>query len=177
MNNHMHKFEISVCQKLTHLNRFPSCVCTSGLGGSNLTAIWLIFLHRDHIPFEVVRARFEHMAGHTDSLSRILTLAPRERNRQLVATGLAHETTVPGIICTTLPGHWRVNKSLPETFFVYSESIADGVTVRLSAYDDTGIPSEVRNDTACFQNTIAKFNDLRFLGKSGRGVFLSSCVN
>ena len=44
------------------------------------------------------------------------------------------------------------------------------VTVR--AGNDENYHAELRNCTAVMKNQVAKFNDLRFVGRSGRGEFL-----
>ena len=80
------------------------------------------------------------------------------------------ETQNPNFVCTKLPSHWRCNKSLLKIFEVLSLSdIPDGTKVILTAGNDSNPAAELRNATATFKNQVARFNDLRFVGRSGRG--------
>ena len=45
----------------------------------------------------------------------------------------------------------------------------DGTLVTVRAGNDDNYCGELRNATAIMKNQIAKFNDLRFVGRSGRG--------
>jgi len=49
----------------------------------------------------------------------------------------------------------------------------DGTLVTVRAGNDENYCGELRNATAIMKNQVAKFNDLRFVGRSGRGEFLS----
>lgn len=83
---------------------------------------------------------------------------------ELVPTGS------PCVFCTPLPAHWRSNKTLPITFcVVILADINDGVLVTIKAGNDENLSSELRNAVAPVKNNVAKFNDLRFVGRSGRG--------
>ncbi len=83
---------------------------------------------------------------------------------ELVRTGS------PCIICTSLPTHWRSNKTLPTAFRVVClGGVEDGTLVTVRAGNDENCSSELRNATAVVKNHVAKFNDLRFIGRSGRG--------
>ena len=54
--------------------------------------------------------------------------------------------------------------------------IEDGTLVTLNAGNDDNYGSELRNNSALMRDGVAKFNDLRFVGRSGRGEpFCSSC--
>eukprot|EP01134_Creolimax_fragrantissima_P003640 CFRG3640T1 len=78
-------------------------------------------------------------------------------------------TSVPTITVTALPDHWRCNKSLPVPLtLISSADIEDGTEVEVSTriQDTTG---ELKNNTASFLNNQAKFNDFRFVSRSGRG--------
>ncbi|KAL1380522.1 hypothetical protein pipiens_000052 [Culex pipiens pipiens] len=46
--------------------------------------------------------------------------------------------------------------------------------VTVSAGNDENFCGELRNCTAIMKNQVAKFNDLRFVGRSGRGKFDST---
>ena len=84
-------------------------------------------------------------------------------------------TNSPNFVCTILPSHWRCNKTLPVPFKVLSLSdVSDGTKVMLTAGNDENPSAELRNATATFKNQVARFNDLRFVGRSGRG---KSCLN
>lgn len=50
--------------------------------------------------------------------------------------------------------------------------IGDGTLVTVRAGNDENCCAELRNSTALMKNQVAKFNDLRFVGRSGRGEFL-----
>lgn len=73
-------------------------------------------------------------------------------------------------VCTVLPTHWRSNKTLPIAFKVVAlGEVMDGTLVTVMAGNDENFSGELRNCTAVMKNQVAKFNDLRFVGRSGRG--------
>jgi Runt domain len=79
-------------------------------------------------------------------------------------------TGSPHIVCSTLPTHWRSNKTLPVAFKVVAlGDVQDGTPCHLMCGNDENFCGELRNCTAVMKNQIAKFNDLRFVGRSGRG--------
>ena len=87
-----------------------------------------------------------------------------EHPGELVKTGS------PSFLCSALPTHWRSNKTLPVAFKVIAlGEISDGTIVTLRAGNDENYCAELRNCTAVMKNQVAKFNDLRFVGRSGRG--------
>lgn len=47
--------------------------------------------------------------------------------------------------------------------------ICDGTVVNVKAGNDENHSAELRNNNAVMKNGVAKFNDLRFVGRSGRG--------
>ncbi len=47
--------------------------------------------------------------------------------------------------------------------------ISDGTLVTVMAGNDENYSAELRNATAAIKNQVARFNDLRFVGRSGRG--------
>ena len=49
-------------------------------------------------------------------------------------------------------------------------SVPDGTQVTVFAGNDEEFSAELRNNTTTFKNNIARFNDLRFIGRSGRGM-------
>ncbi|EEB14887.1 runx1, putative [Pediculus humanus corporis] len=87
-----------------------------------------------------------------------------EHPGELVRTGSPH------LVCTMLPPHWRSNKTLPVAFKVVAlGEVLDGTLVTVRAGNDENFCGELRNCTAVMKNQVAKFNDLRFVGRSGRG--------
>lgn len=88
-----------------------------------------------------------------------------EHPGELVRTGSPH------VVCTVLPPHWRSNKTLPVAFKVVAlGEVGDGTLVTVRAGNDENYCAELRNCTAVMKNQVAKFNDLRFVGRSGRGM-------
>ena len=104
-----------------------------------------------------MRARFKPDKPMLDALS--------ENPGELV------KTDSPNFVCSVLPSHWRCNKTLPVAFKVIALSgdIPDGLTVTILAGNDDNYSAELRNSTAVIKNQVARFNDLRFVGRSGRG--------
>lgn len=95
----------------------------------------------------------------------------QEYHGELVTTGS------PSVLCSTLPTHWRSNKSLPCAFKVVAlDDIQDGTIVTIKAGNDENFCAELRNCTAVMKNQVAKFNDLRFVGRSGRGKSFSITI-
>jgi len=83
---------------------------------------------------------------------------------ELVRTGSPH------LVCTALPDHWRANKALPVVFNVLSlGEVPDGTAVTVMAGNEDNVYGDIKNATASMSNGVAKFTDLRFVGKSGRG--------
>ncbi|KAK0083563.1 hypothetical protein PV325_008610 [Microctonus aethiopoides] len=86
-----------------------------------------------------------------------------EHPGELIRTGCPH------LVCTVLPTHWRSNKTLPIAFKVVAlGDVGDGTLVTIRAGNDENCCAELRNCTALMKNQVAKFNDLRFVGRSGR---------
>lgn len=66
------------------------------------------------------------------------------------------------------------NKTLPVAFKVVAlGDVNDGTMVTVRAGNDENYCAELRNSSAVMKNQIAKFNDLRFVGRSGRGEIFS----
>lgn len=79
-------------------------------------------------------------------------------------------TDSPNILCSRLPTHWRQNKALPGAFrIVLAEEVPDGTEVSIHAGNDENCTAELRHCLTFFKNRVARFNDLRFVGRSGRG--------
>ena len=88
----------------------------------------------------------------------------QEHPGELIRTG------APNLLCSILPGHWRSNKTLPVAFKVIAlGDVGDGTICTVKAGNDENCCAELRNATAVMKNQVAKFNDLRFVGRSGRG--------
>lgn len=87
------------------------------------------------------------------------------------------KTDSPNFLCTELPTHWRKNKSLPTPFKVVAlDGIMDGTQCILQAGNDEEYSGDLRNASAVFKNNQARFNDLRFIGRSGRGKTFTLCI-
>ncbi|KAE9552903.1 hypothetical protein FO519_003888 [Halicephalobus sp. NKZ332] len=80
------------------------------------------------------------------------------------------KTASPDVFCTSLPNHWRSNKSLPNPFMVLVLApVEDGTRVTVSAGNEENCAADVKNNVTEIHQQVAKFSDLRFVGKSGRG--------
>lgn len=107
--------------------------------------------------------RSQHPSSASSSSSAFDTMV--DHQGELIQTGS------PYFLCTALPTHWRSNKSLPVAFRVVAlGEIADGTVVAIRAGNDENYCCELRNHTAVMKNQVAKFSDLRFVGRSGRGI-------
>jgi runt-related transcription factor len=95
---------------------------------------------------------------------RLLNEVMKDHPGELVRTGS------PSVVCSALPTHWRSNKTLPVAFkVILLDEVNDGTVVQVRAGNDENYCGELRNCTAIIKNQVAKFNDLRFVGRSGRG--------
>ncbi|XP_072761383.1 uncharacterized protein [Anoplolepis gracilipes] len=102
---------------------------------------------------------------------RLVGEAQAEHPGELVRTGS------PYFLCSQLPTHWRSNKTLPVAFKVVAlGEVGDGTLVTVRAGNDENCCAELRNSTALMKNQVAKFNDLRFVGRSGRGKSFSITI-
>ncbi|GIY30531.1 runt-related transcription factor 1 [Caerostris darwini] len=117
-----------------------------------------------HLSAESGGSSRDAMADFFVPVERTLTEVLSEHPGELVKTGS------PSVVCSALPTHWRSNKTLPVAFRVVSlGEIVDGTLVTIKAGNDENYCAELRNATAVMKNQVAKFNDLRFVGRSGRG--------
>jgi len=95
---------------------------------------------------------------------RALFSALDDTTSKLIRTGS------PNVVCSLLPEHWRINKALPAAFRVVAlTAVADGTAVELAAGNDENMCGELVNSTAVMHDQIARFTDLRFISRSGRG--------
>lgn len=102
---------------------------------------------------------------------RFLNFIVDNSQAELVRTGS------PNILCSALPSHWRANKTLPVTFKVVClNDVPDDTLVTIKAGNDDNCCGELRNNTALMKHQVAKFNDLRFVGRSGRGKLFSLMI-
>ncbi|XP_055682609.1 protein lozenge [Lutzomyia longipalpis] len=102
---------------------------------------------------------------------RLVFEAQQEYPGELVRTGS------PYFLCSALPNHWRSNKTLPIAFKVVAlVDVGDGTMVTVRAGNDENYCAELRNCSAVMKNQVAKFNDLRFVGRSGRGKSFSLTI-
>ncbi|XP_069132768.1 runt-related transcription factor 1-like isoform X1 [Argopecten irradians] len=108
-----------------------------------------------------------------DSPHNMTEVVPGERTLSSVLSdhpGELVRTGSPNFVCSVLPSHWRSNKTLPVAFKVVSlGEVKDGTRVTITAGNDENYCPELRNSTAYMKHQVAKFNDLRFVGRSGRG--------
>lgn len=103
-------------------------------------------------------------------------LALEEALASITATTKLLPTGCPNVICTELPTHWRSNKSLPTPFTVFALGpVPDGTSVTVSAGNEENCCADLRNNKTHMNGQIARFSDLRFVGKSGRGLFWVHC--
>uniref|UniRef100_UPI0037E7E44A runt-related transcription factor 2 n=1 Tax=Semicossyphus pulcher TaxID=241346 RepID=UPI0037E7E44A len=89
------------------------------------------------------------------------------------------QTDSPNFLCSSLPQHWRCNKTLPRAFTVVAlgNDVPDGVVVTVMAGNEDNSSAELRNATATMKQGYAHFNDLRFIGRSGRGKSFTVSIN
>ncbi|XP_029962625.1 runt-related transcription factor 3-like isoform X2 [Salarias fasciatus] len=89
------------------------------------------------------------------------------------------QTDSPNFLCSSLPQHWRCNKTLPRAFSVVAlgNDVPDGVAVTVMAGNEDNSSAELRNATATMKQGHAHFNDLRFIGRSGRGKSFTVTIN
>ncbi|KAM5263551.1 runt-related transcription factor 2 isoform 4-T4 [Ctenodactylus gundi] len=101
-------------------------------------------------------------------------LRPPHDNRTMVEIIADHpaelvRTDSPNFLCSVLPSHWRCNKTLPVAFKVVAlGEVPDGTVVTVMAGNDENYSAELRNASAVMKSQVARFNDLRFVGRSGR---------
>ncbi|XP_022247314.1 runt-related transcription factor 1-like isoform X2 [Limulus polyphemus] len=127
-----------------------------------------------HLPTDLFGSSADTSDIMTDFLlpgERALHEALSEHPGELVRTGS------PSLLCSSLPSHWRSNKTLPVSFKVVAlADVSDGTVVTLRAGNDENFCAELRNSSAIMKNHVAKFNDLRFVGRSGRGKSLTITI-
>ncbi|CAH2229939.1 jg14012 [Pararge aegeria aegeria] len=124
-----------------------------------------------HLPYESRGRRRREMADLEPWWLHSIIEETKSEHPDLVRTGS------PDYMCSALPHHWRSNKTLPGGFKVVAlGEVIDGTQVTVRAGNDENCSAELRNNTALMKNGIAKFNDLRFVGRSGRGKSFSLTI-
>ncbi|CAG9112098.1 hypothetical protein JYU34_001594 [Plutella xylostella] len=117
-----------------------------------------------HLPFEPRGRRRREMSEWELYFESLKSAAQSEHGPDLITTNS------PDLMCTALPEHWRSNKTLQNGFKVVALGVvADGTEVTVRAGNDENHAAELKNNTARMKNCVAKFQDLRFVGRSGRG--------
>nr|APU52173.1 transcriptional regulatory protein Runt-1 [Dugesia japonica] len=93
-------------------------------------------------------------------------------------------TSHPLVFCSKLPQHWRSNKSLPSLFqVIFCQNnngllpVDDGHRVWLSASNQSMNNAILRNNESKLINGEARFNDLRFISRSGRGKYFDLYIH
>nr|XP_046146945.1 runt-related transcription factor 2-like [Oncorhynchus gorbuscha] len=110
--------------------------------------------------------------GQQDSTVPRLRLQENRSMAEIIADHPAElvRTDSPNFLCSVLPSHWRCNKTLPVAFKVVAlGEVTDGTVVTVMAGNDENYSAELRNASGVLKNQVARFNDLRFVGRSGRG--------
>ncbi|NWH84859.1 RUNX2 factor, partial [Aegithalos caudatus] len=106
-------------------------------------------------------------ASHSAKFGWILLVRGSKRNLPAFSSLFL---SYPNFLCSVLPSHWRCNKPLPVAFKVVAlGEVPDGTVVTVMAGNDENYSAELRNASAVMKNQVARFNDLRFVGRSGRG--------
>eukprot|EP01135_Chromosphaera_perkinsii_P012393 Nk52_evm4s2657 gene=Nk52_evmTU4s2657 len=86
-------------------------------------------------------------------------------------------TDNPSVACTILPNHWRCNKALPQNFQVFILfKVPNETEVSLRASNEENANAELKNSRTTVSNGVATFDDLRFVGRSGRGKSLDVII-
>ncbi|XP_016151258.1 runt-related transcription factor 2-like [Sinocyclocheilus grahami] len=116
--------------------------------------------------------------------SAVVPILRAQENRSMAEIIADHpaelvRTDSPNFLCSVLPSHWRCNKTLPVAFKVVAlGEVSDGTVVTVMAGNDENYSAELRNASGVMKNQVARFNDLRFVGRSGRGesIFCSMLI-
>ncbi|CAB3230865.1 unnamed protein product [Arctia plantaginis] len=124
-----------------------------------------------HLPYESRGRRRRELADMEPWWLQSIIEEALQEYPDLVTTGS------PDYMCSKLPTHWRSNKTLPGGFKVVAlGDVLDGTLVTVRAGNDENCSAELRNNSAVMKNRVAKFNDLRFVGRSGRGKSFSLTI-
>ena len=128
-----------------------------------------------HLPLDLNGSPVSVTTAYTESPQHMSDIITGERTLNSVLNdhpGELVRTGSPNLVCSVLPAHWRSNKTLPVAFKVVAlGEVKDGTKVTIAAGNDENCCAELRNCVAYMKNQVAKFNDLRFVGRSGRGEF------
>lgn len=79
-------------------------------------------------------------------------------------------TESPNIFVSILPGFTRANKYIGNyKVFITNNELPENTPVLIRAFSTKTGEGEMKNNCTIIKNGIACFEDLRFIGKSGRG--------
>ncbi|CAH0564113.1 unnamed protein product [Brassicogethes aeneus] len=118
----------------------------------------------------------EHLPGYSSQVYNMLDYQTLNIQKEHQPGELVR-TNSPFFLCSTIPNHWRSNKALPSAFKVVALSeVTDGTKVYVYAGNDENYSAEMRNCCAEMKQQVARFNDLRFVGRSGRGKSFSLTI-
>lgn len=136
------------------------CIDVSPIGHPNLRETILEMVWRHEIPLLPLSA--------DDQLSKEIYSSSLDTLQAV--HGKLVSTSCPTILCSALPSHHRSNKSLRNPFkVIVLDEIPDGTTVTVKAGNDENWCAEIKNSSALIKDQVAVFNDIRFIGRSGRG--------
>uniref|UniRef100_A0A674A2I0 Runt domain-containing protein n=1 Tax=Salmo trutta TaxID=8032 RepID=A0A674A2I0_SALTR len=124
------------------------------------------------VPAKMNELNTPNGTGQQDSTLPRLRLQENRSMAEIIADHPAElvRTDSPNFLCSVLPSHWRCNKTLPVAFKVVGlGEVTDGTVVTVMAGNDENYSAELRNASGVMKNQVARFNDLRFVGRSGRG--------
>ncbi|KAM9550957.1 runt-related transcription factor 2-like, partial [Salvelinus alpinus] len=124
------------------------------------------------VPAKMNELNTPNGTGQQDSTVPRLRLQENRSMAEIIADHPAElvRTDSPNFLCSVLPSHWRCNKTLPVAFKVVGlGEVTDGTVVTVMAGNDENYSAELRNASGVMKNQVARFNDLRFVGRSGRG--------
>ena len=80
-------------------------------------------------------------------------------------------TEDPSVFVTGLPKFSRANKFIGNYYvYVAHNKIPDGTLVIIKAYSEKTGWGQMKNNTSVLRNGVAFFEDMRFVGKSGRSM-------
>ncbi|NXR73638.1 RUNX2 factor, partial [Pycnonotus jocosus] len=116
----------------------------------------------------------QHKQPHKDTPSRVCRAAPPGQLCRLLAQGPAGQTRLdcsPMFLCSYICIYMCLILVIVSPFsqVVALGEVPDGTVVTVMAGNDENYSAELRNASAVMKNQVARFNDLRFVGRSGRG--------
>lgn len=92
------------------------------------------------------------------------------KSKQPIKTFGIQQTENKNICVDKLPEFSRANKYIGEyNVYVKDNEVPDGTRCTIYAYSVKTGQGELKNNVSVVKDGIAKFDDIRFIGKSGRG--------